>query len=50
LIEKFCSIYGIQRFITVFTGAHHWTLPEPDEPVHILTPFYFKILFNITVS
>jgi hypothetical protein len=26
LAMKFSVVYGILRFITVFTGAHHWSL------------------------
>jgi hypothetical protein len=31
LIEKFAAFYAIQIFITVFTRARHWSLPQPDE-------------------
>ena len=30
--RKLPRIYGTQRFITVFIGAHHLSLSEPDEP------------------
>jgi len=30
-VKKYPSYYGTWRFITVFTKAHHWGLPEPDE-------------------
>jgi len=30
--RKLARIYGTQRFITVFIGAHHLSLSEPDEP------------------
>jgi len=26
VVKKFTAFYGIQRFITVFTRSHHWTL------------------------
>jgi hypothetical protein len=26
LVRKFLAFYGTERFITVFTTAHHWTL------------------------
>jgi hypothetical protein len=26
LVKKFLAFYGIQRFITMFTTAHHWSL------------------------
>jgi hypothetical protein len=29
--RKLPHIYGTQRFITVFIGAHHLSLSEPDE-------------------
>jgi hypothetical protein len=30
LVKKFPAFYEIRRFITVFTTARHWSLPEPD--------------------
>jgi hypothetical protein len=26
LVKKFPAFYGTQKFITVFTTAHHWSL------------------------
>jgi hypothetical protein len=31
ITPKFPAFYGTQRFITVFTRAHQWTVSEPDE-------------------
>jgi hypothetical protein len=31
LLKNFPPFYGTRRFITVFTRALHWSLPEPDQ-------------------
>jgi hypothetical protein len=44
-LNNFPAIYGIRRFIILFTRASHWS--RQIDPVHI-TPFYFsRIHFNI---
>jgi len=29
--QKFQAFYVIRKFITVFTRARYWSLPQPDE-------------------
>jgi hypothetical protein len=31
LIKKYRFLYGTRRFITAFTKARHWTVPQPAE-------------------
>jgi hypothetical protein len=35
-LQNFPAFYGIQKFISAFTRAHHWSYPEPDQssPYH----------------
>jgi len=33
----------------MFTEASHWTLLGQNNPVYILTPYLFKISFNIMI-
>ena len=40
-VKKFPAFYGRKWFITVFTSAHHLTLPSARS-IHSTTSFYFK--------
>jgi hypothetical protein len=45
LIKKFPTFYGIQRFITVFTRARHWSLSWARR-IHSASSHPFKIHFT----
>jgi hypothetical protein len=49
LVKKFCAFYGTQRFIAVFTRAHHWSFHTCYIYIFFLqiihTNWYSKISF-----
>jgi hypothetical protein len=48
IVRKFAALYRTSMFITVFTTAHHYTIfLSVMNPLHILTPHFFKVRFNI---
>jgi hypothetical protein len=51
LVQKIHAFYGIRRFIAVFTKAFHgsWSWAKMN-PVHVVTPYFFKIHFKIILT
>jgi len=45
-MKKFPAFYGIQKFITVFTRAHHWPLSWASWIKSTYHTFFSKINFN----
>jgi hypothetical protein len=48
--QKITFLFVSRKFIPAFIGSHFWTLSWSVWPtVHTLTPYFFKIHFNIVV-
>jgi hypothetical protein len=50
IVKKVPAFCGTQRFITMFTRAHHWMEPILSQvhPVHTFPPYFPKIHYTIT--
>jgi hypothetical protein len=46
LVKTFAVFYASRKLVTVFTTACHW-IPVVRNSVQIVTPYFFKIPFNI---
>jgi len=46
-LVKYSAFYGTRKFITMFTGARHWSVMSQMNPVHNFPPYFSNNHSNI---